>query len=112
LAYCVGVGATTLRSQSGAAPVIPDGTRKEIVPPTRRGQLRSARLQHPVRRGSFQGSRARRREMGGQPVDPVTLEQVGPYQVRRFVDAGSFAWVFEVVDPKFAGRRLALEDSK
>jgi len=42
-------------------------------------------------------------------VDVTSLQQIGPYQVRRFIDAGAFAWVFEVEDPKFAGRRLALK---
>ncbi|MGH0034587.1 MAG: protein kinase domain-containing protein [Myxococcota bacterium] len=42
-------------------------------------------------------------------MDPRSLEQIGPYRVTRFIDEGAFAWVFEVVDPKFAGRRLALK---
>jgi len=42
-------------------------------------------------------------------VEPRELEQIGPYRVTRYVDAGAFAWVFEVTDPKFAGRRLALK---
>jgi hypothetical protein len=42
-------------------------------------------------------------------MDVTTLEQIGPYAVNRFIDAGAFAWVFEVVDPKFTGRRLALK---
>jgi serine/threonine-protein kinase len=37
------------------------------------------------------------------------LRQIGPYTVNRFIDEGGFAWVFEVSDPKFAGRRLALK---
>lgn len=42
-------------------------------------------------------------------MDVKSLSQIGPYQVERFVDAGAFAWVFEVRDPKFVGRRLALK---
>jgi hypothetical protein len=42
-------------------------------------------------------------------MDVSALEQIGPYKVVRFIDAGAFAWVFEVVDPKFEGRRLALK---
>jgi len=42
-------------------------------------------------------------------MDITSLSQIGPYQVVRFVDAGAFAWVFEVRDPKFDGRRLALK---
>jgi tRNA A-37 threonylcarbamoyl transferase component Bud32 len=42
-------------------------------------------------------------------MDPNQVEQIGLYRVVRFIDAGAFAWVFEVVDPKFAGRRLALK---
>jgi hypothetical protein len=42
-------------------------------------------------------------------LDVTSLRQIGPYEVRRFIDAGAFAWVFEVEDPKFAGRRLALK---
>ncbi len=42
-------------------------------------------------------------------MDVTALQQIGPYAVNRFIDAGAFAWVFEVVDPKFAGRRLALK---
>jgi serine/threonine protein kinase len=37
------------------------------------------------------------------------LRQIGPYTVKRFIDEGGFAWVFEVSDPKFAVRRLALK---
>jgi hypothetical protein len=42
-------------------------------------------------------------------MDVRALEQIGPYRVARYVDEGAFAWVFEVVDPKFEGRRLALK---
>jgi hypothetical protein len=42
-------------------------------------------------------------------MDPRQLQQIGPYKVRRFIDEGAFAWVYEVTDPKFAGRRLALK---
>ena len=42
-------------------------------------------------------------------MDVRSLEQIGPYRVTRYVDEGAFAWVFEVVDPKFEGRRLALK---
>jgi serine/threonine protein kinase len=42
-------------------------------------------------------------------MDPTTLEMIGPYAVRRLVGEGAFAWVFEVVDPKFPGRRFALK---
>ncbi len=42
-------------------------------------------------------------------MDPVTLSQIGPYTVRRFVAEGGMAWVFEVADPNFEGRRLALK---
>jgi serine/threonine protein kinase len=42
-------------------------------------------------------------------MDVRSLEQIGPYRVARYVDEGAFAWVFEVVDPKFEGRRLALK---
>jgi hypothetical protein len=37
------------------------------------------------------------------------LRQIGPYTVNRLIEEGGFAWVFEVSDPKFAGRRLALK---
>ena len=40
-------------------------------------------------------------------MDPTSLKQIGNYSVQRFIDAGAFAWVFEVADPKFEGRRLA-----
>ncbi|HEM47616.1 MAG TPA: hypothetical protein ENO23_11295, partial [Alphaproteobacteria bacterium] len=43
------------------------------------------------------------------PMDITSLSQIGPYRVERFIDAGAFAWVFEVRDPKFTGRRLALK---
>jgi serine/threonine protein kinase len=42
-------------------------------------------------------------------MDPTNLETIGPYTVRRLVGEGAFAWVFEVTDPKFLGRRLALK---
>ena len=42
-------------------------------------------------------------------MDVTSLKQIGPYVVERFIDCGAFAWVFEVADPKFAGRRLALK---
>jgi tRNA A-37 threonylcarbamoyl transferase component Bud32 len=42
-------------------------------------------------------------------MDVSSLTQIGPYRVERFIDAGAFAWVFEVRDPKFTGRRLALK---
>lgn len=42
-------------------------------------------------------------------MDVSALRQIGPYKVIRFIDAGAFAWVFEVIDPKFEGRRLALK---
>jgi hypothetical protein len=42
-------------------------------------------------------------------MDVTSLQQIGPYRVQRFIDAGAFAWVFEVADPKFEGRRLALK---
>ena len=42
-------------------------------------------------------------------MDARSLEQIGPYRVTRYVDEGAFAWVFEVADPRFAGRRLALK---
>jgi serine/threonine protein kinase len=42
-------------------------------------------------------------------MDIAALRQIGPYKIIRFIDAGAFAWVFEVVDPKFEGRRLALK---
>jgi hypothetical protein len=42
-------------------------------------------------------------------MDIRSLESIGPYRVTRYVDEGAFAWVFEVVDPKFEGRRLALK---
>jgi hypothetical protein len=42
-------------------------------------------------------------------MEVTSLKQIGPYTVERFIDAGAFAWVFEVVDPKFSGRRLALK---
>jgi len=42
-------------------------------------------------------------------MDILSLKKIGPYVIERFIDAGAFAWVFEVVDPKFAGRRLAVK---
>jgi len=42
-------------------------------------------------------------------MDPRSLRNVGPYEVKRYVDEGAFAWVFEVVDPRLASRRLALK---
>ena len=42
-------------------------------------------------------------------MDVRSITHVGPYRVTRYVDEGAFAWVFEVVDPKFEGRRLALK---
>jgi hypothetical protein len=42
-------------------------------------------------------------------MDARSITQIGPYRVMRYVDEGAFAWVFEVVDPKFEGRRLALK---
>ncbi len=42
-------------------------------------------------------------------MDVRSLSQIGPYRITRYIDEGAFAWVFEVVDPKFAGRRLALK---
>lgn len=42
-------------------------------------------------------------------MDVRSLQQIGPYRVTRYIDEGAFAWVFEVVDPKFEGRRLALK---
>jgi len=42
-------------------------------------------------------------------MDVTSLQQIGPYAVERFIDEGAFAWVFEVIDPKFSGRRLALK---
>jgi hypothetical protein len=42
-------------------------------------------------------------------MDARSITQIGPYRVTRYVDEGAFAWVFEVVDPKFEGRRLALK---
>ncbi len=42
-------------------------------------------------------------------MDPLQLRRIGPYLVRRFVAEGGMAWVFEVADPKFEGRRLALK---
>jgi serine/threonine-protein kinase len=38
-------------------------------------------------------------------VDPRSIRQVGPYPVVRFIAEGGFAWVFEVVDPRFDARR-------
>ena len=38
-------------------------------------------------------------------MNPLELEQIGPYRVRRFVAEGGMAWVFEVVDPRFEGSR-------
>jgi len=37
------------------------------------------------------------------------LKQIGPYVVRRFIAEGGMAWVFEVTDRTFEGRRLALK---
>ncbi len=42
-------------------------------------------------------------------MDARSLTQIGPYRITRYIDEGAFAWVFEVVDPKFEGRRLALK---
>jgi hypothetical protein len=42
-------------------------------------------------------------------VNPAELSQIGPYTVVRFVAEGGMAWVFEVTDPKFEVRRLALK---
>jgi aminoglycoside phosphotransferase (APT) family kinase protein len=42
-------------------------------------------------------------------MDVRKLDRIGPYKVTRYIDEGAFAWVFEVVDPKFEGRRLALK---
>ncbi len=42
-------------------------------------------------------------------MDIVSLKKIGQYKVIRFIDEGAFAWVFEVEDPKFQGRRLALK---
>jgi serine/threonine protein kinase len=37
------------------------------------------------------------------------LAQIGPYRVERFVAEGGMAWVFEIADPRFSSRRLALK---
>jgi hypothetical protein len=37
------------------------------------------------------------------------LRNIGRYQVRRFISEGGMAWVFEVEDPTFEGRHLALK---
>jgi serine/threonine-protein kinase len=42
-------------------------------------------------------------------VDPRQLTQVGPYTVRRYIAEGGMAWVFEVADPNFTERSLALK---
>ena len=42
-------------------------------------------------------------------VNARELKKIGPYTVRRFIAEGGMAWVFEVADPTFEGRRLALK---
>jgi hypothetical protein len=46
---------------------------------------------------------------GDRDVDAAGLTAIGPYSVRRFIAEGGFAWVYEVADPKFPMRRLALK---
>ncbi len=42
-------------------------------------------------------------------MNPRELDRIGRYRVRRFIAEGGMAWVFEVEDPTFEGRRLALK---
>ena len=42
-------------------------------------------------------------------MDPRHLTQVGPYTIRRYIAEGGMAWVFEVGDPNFHERSLALK---
>ena len=42
-------------------------------------------------------------------LNAAEVTQIGPYAVRRFIAAGGFAWVYEVSDPRFPLRRLALK---
>ncbi len=42
-------------------------------------------------------------------MEITSLDRIGKYRVRRYVNSGAFAWVFEVEDPKFSGRSLALK---
>lgn len=52
------------------------------------------------------GSSTRRRAS----IDPQQLRRIGPYDIDRFIDAGGFAWVFEVSDADVGGKRkLALK---
>src|SRR5262249_52767233 len=43
------------------------------------------------------------------PLGAADLTEIGPYQVRRFIAEGGFAWVYEASDPRFPMRRLALK---
>jgi tetratricopeptide (TPR) repeat protein len=44
-----------------------------------------------------------------RPLNATELTTIGPYAVRRFIAEGGFAWVYEVSDPRFPLRRLALK---
>ncbi len=62
--------------------------------------------------GASGGSRATpsRARRPGERIDPRSMRRVGPYRIERFIDAGGFAWVFEVLDPDVGvERRLALK---
>ena len=60
--------------------------------------------------GDTTGGDGDRDGLGDVPrLDAAGLTQIGPYAVRRFIAEGGFAWVYEVSDPKFPLRRLALK---
>ncbi len=42
-------------------------------------------------------------------MDPNEIRQIGPYKVVRYFAEGGMAWIFEVEDPHFEERRLALK---
>ncbi len=47
--------------------------------------------------------------MSAESLSAESISQIGPYRVIRFIAEGGFAWVYEVADPKFERRRLALK---
>jgi tRNA A-37 threonylcarbamoyl transferase component Bud32 len=42
-------------------------------------------------------------------VDPLALERIGRYPVRRYIAGGGMSWIFEVVDPELFDARRALK---
>ena len=40
------------------------------------------------------------------PVDPRAIQRIGHYDVKRYIDEGGMAWVFEVVDTRFQNEQV------